>query len=136
MISRAESLIGMLSGMQSCVEFCPDMLPDGVSIDRILGALDFLSPIVIILHGSTVSHKKFSAKKTSDIDMVCVSIKAAFWPLEQLHKKINENLGNQTIKIDLSIVTYNGFLSLVKDGSSLSKSFSHGFSILYYEEKT
>lgn len=135
MIGRTESLNNMLRAVQSCVEFCPDMLPDGVSLSTILDAMTFLSPIIVILHGSTISHKKFSAKKTSDLDIVCVSNKAAFWPLELLHKRIKENLGDENIEIDLSIVSYNGFLSIVNGKSSLSKSLSHGFSILHQEEK-
>lgn len=135
MISRTESVINMLRAMQSCVEFCPDMLPDGVSLRTILDAMVFLSPIIVILHGSTVSHKKFSAKKTSDLDIICVSIKAHFWPLEQFHKRIKENIRDENIEIDLSIVSYYEFLSITKGKSSLSKSLSHGFAILHQEEK-
>ena len=135
MISRTESLVNMLRAMQSCVEFCPDMLPDDVSLSTILDALRFLSPMIVILYGSAVSHRKFSSKRTSDLDIVCVSIKAAFWSLEQLHKKIRENFRDVNVEIDMSIISYNGFLSIVKGRSSLSKSLNHGFSILYQEEK-
>jgi hypothetical protein len=135
MIDKTKVLVNVLKTMESYVEFCPDMLPNDISLSRILNALRFLSPTIIILHGSTVSRRKFSAKKNSDLDIVCVTVKAAFWSLEQLQTRIRENLGNEGVEIDLSIVSYNRFLSIAKGKSSLGKSLSHGFSISYYEEK-
>jgi hypothetical protein len=137
METKCVSLFRRLSNSESYVKFCPSMLPPSVTVKKILKVVEFLCPTTVILHGSNVSHKKFSTKKCSDIDIVCVSAKAAFFPLEQLHQKVKENIKKEGIEIDLdpSIVTPSAILSIIEGGSSLSKSLSHGFSILYCEEE-
>ncbi|MCK4478192.1 hypothetical protein KAU88_06670 [Candidatus Bathyarchaeota archaeon] len=131
MIRNYESLVNKLANIKSYVEFHPCMLPKGVSRYELINFFEFLSPIMLILHGSTISSAKFSMKKSSDLDIVCVSSKAAFWPLEQLYKRVKENLENEDIKIDVSIITYNELISIIEGESSLSTSFRHGFSLLY-----
>ena len=131
MIRNCESLINTLANIESYVEFHPCMLPKDISRHKLMTYFEFLSPIMLILHGSTVSGRKFSQKKNSDLDIVCVSSKAAFWPLEQLYERINEDFGNESIRIDVSIITYNELISVIEGESSLSISFKHGFSILY-----
>jgi len=130
-----ESLVNTLVKRGSYFEFHPRMLPKGISRCILMNYFRILSPIMLILHGSTISGAKFSTKKNSDLDIVCVSLKAAFWPLEQLYERIYENLKNEDIEIDVSIMTYNELLSIVEGESSLSTSFRHGFSILYEERK-
>jgi len=136
MTRTAQSLTDKLENMRSYVELSQDMLPKGVSAKGIQDALDFLSPIVVLVHGSRVSHRKFSTKKKSDLDILCVSIKAAFWPLEELYSKAQKNLEKQNVKIDLSIVSYRGFLSIFEERTALCDSLDHGFSVLYSEENT
>lgn len=128
-------MVRMARDLQSCTEFDPSMLPQGVSLDSMLRAMEILAPTLIVLHGSTVSHKKYSNKKISDLDLICVSIKAAFWPVEQLQRKVKEVFGNLNFAIDLTIVSRNEFLSIIEGKSSLGESLSHGFSILYSEEE-
>jgi len=135
MIRDYESLVDKLTNIKFHVEFHPCMLPKGISRYKLINFFGFLSPIMLILHGSTVSGTKLSMKKNSDLDIVCVSLKAAFWPLEQLYKRINENLENEDVKLDVSIITCNELLSIIEGKSSLSVSFRHGFSILYQEGK-
>lgn len=135
MIRDPVSFVKALSKAGSYIEFKPSMLPKGISRNKLIKHFEFLSPIVLILHGSTISGKKFSEKKDSDLDIVCVSLKAIFWPLEQLYKKMNENLERENTKIDVSIITSNEFLSIKEVGSSLNKSLDHGFSILYKRGK-
>ena len=131
MIKNHESLVNTLVNMESYVEFHPSMLPNNISRHKLMNYFEFLSPIMLILHGSTISRAKFSMEKNSDLDIVCVSSKAAFWPLEQLYERLKENLENEDIKIDVSIITYNELISIIEGESSLSTSFKHGFSILY-----
>lgn len=126
-----KSLINTLIKRESYFEFHPRMLPKGISRHKLMNYFKFLSPIMLILYGSTISGVKFSTKKSSDLDIVCISLKAAFWPLEQLYERIYENFENENIEIDVSIITYNELLSIVEGKSSLSTSFRHGFSILY-----
>jgi len=135
MIRNYGSLVITLANMESYVEFHPRMLPKGISKDKLMTYFEFLSPMMLILHGSTISGKKFSKKKKSDLDIVCVSLKAAFWPLEQLYERISENLENESVKIDVSIITHSELRSVMDGESSLSTSFKHGFSILYQEGK-
>ncbi len=130
-----ESLVNTLVNIESYIEFHPCMLPEGISKNKIMLHFGFLSPTILILHGSTISGTRFSKKKNSDLDIVCVSSKAAFWPLEQLYERIRENLENESIKIDASIITHGELRSLIEGESSLGVSFSHGFSILYQEGK-
>ena len=131
-----ESLVSLLTNKKSYVKFHPCLLPKSISISKLVGYFEFLSPVMLIIHGSTISKRKFSTKKSSDLDIVCVSSKAAFWPLEQLYKKLRENLQQERNKIDASIVTYNELASMVIGGaSSLSASFDNGFSILYRSER-
>jgi hypothetical protein len=118
MEGQSQTLVNTLRNKKSYVGFRPNMLPKGLSASRIVAALEFLSPFVIILHGSAVSNKRFSA---------------AFWPLEQLYERTDENLRSEVTGVDLSIVTHNGLLSIIDGGSSLSTSLDHGFSILYHE---
>lgn len=135
MIRKYESLANTLINLESYVEFDPCMLPKGISRNKLMDYFEFLSPIMLILHGSTISTRKFSTRENSDLDIVCVSSKAAFWPLEQLYKRLDENLENEDIKIDVSIITQNELLSIIEEKSSLSMSFKHGFSMLYHEGK-
>ena len=135
-ITVGSILASKLQKMKGFTDFDLSMLPKGLSVERLVKALNFLSPSIIIIHGSKVSKKKFSNKPRSDLDIVCVSAKAAFWPIEELIKNARKNFGAQEVDIDLSIVTYNGLLSIVKGESSISRSFNHGFSILQCEEAT
>ena len=130
-----ESLVDTLVNIESYIEFHPCMLPEGISRNELMTYFGFLSPTMLILHGSTISGTKFSKKKNSDLDIVCVSSKAAFWPLEQLYERVSENLENESIKIDVSIITHDELRSVMEGESSLGVSFKHGFSILYQEGK-
>ena len=133
MILNSELLVNTLLSKESHVEFHPCILPKSVSKTKLMNCFEFLSPILLILHGSTISRKKFSTKKNSDLDIVCLSLKAAFWPLTELYEKIDQNLKDEDIKIDVTIITYNELLSILDGSSSLGVSFSHGFSILFQE---
>jgi len=87
------------------------------------------------MHGSRISRLKFSTKRVSDVDIICVSSKAAFWPLEQLYKKLRENLKEDKNAIDVSIITYLELASIITEGSSsLSSSIDNGFSVIYMRE--
>lgn len=126
-------IVNKLQEMSSYVEFRDDMLPDGLTVDQLLSKLSFLSPVILLLHGSKISHRKFSNKNYSDLDLVCVSVKAAFWPIDKLMEEAQYNLRFDKIKIDLSIITNNGFSSIIDGNSSISRSFANGFSIIHYE---
>jgi len=131
-----EFLVSLLTNNKAHVEFHPSLLPNGISINELISYFDFLAPVILIIHSSTISKRKFSTKKNSDFDIVCVSSKAAFWPLSQLYKKLRENLQQERINIDVSIVTSNELISILTGGSSsLRASFDNGFSILYRKEK-
>lgn len=108
------------------------MLPEDITYYQLIEALAFLSPILIILHGSRVTGQKFSEKEFSDLDVVCVSSKAAFWPIDELFKEARKsNLPN----VDLSIITLNAILCLLEksNSSSLAVSLRHGFTVIYSE---
>ncbi|MGD0996189.1 MAG: hypothetical protein ABR909_11780 [Candidatus Bathyarchaeia archaeon] len=120
---------------RSYVKFQPCFLPKGTSCKKLIHYFEFLSPIMLIMHGSRISRLKFSTKRVSDVDIICVSSKAAFWPLEQLYKKLRENLKEDKNAIDVSIITYLELASIITEGSSsLSSSIDNGFSVIYMRE--
>lgn len=133
MNTKCEGYIKKLIDMSSYFQFEDKMLPNNISVESLKNGFNFLSPEVLLLHGSNVSGKKFSNKKTSDLDVICVSHKAAFFPLKQLYEKLESNFQKEKIKIDASIISCNELSSLIKCKTSLGVSLSHGFSIIYYE---
>ncbi|MCJ7496513.1 MAG: hypothetical protein MUO78_00015 [candidate division Zixibacteria bacterium] len=116
------------------IPFNKSMLPTDVSRENILKYLLFMSPSILILHGSQVSKKRHSSFGKCDLDIICVTIKASFWPLSQLYEQFCKNTRGVSTKIDLSILSYSRFLSVLKGETSLSISLNNGFSILYMED--
>ena len=108
------------------------MLPDKIQVEDISIHLEFLSPRVLILHGSSVSKKRYSPFGESDLDIICVTEKCGFWSMDHLYEKFHENTKDMPIKIDLSILTCSRFLSVLEENNSaLSYSLKNGFTILW-----
>lgn len=116
------------------IPFDQSVLPKELSLKEILGHFNFLSPTILLLHGSHISKKRYSPSGKPDLDIICVSRKAAFWPLNQLYDRFYTNIKNLQTKIDLSILTYSQFLSVFQGNASLSISLNNGFTILYLED--
>ena len=116
------------------IPFNQSILPKELSLDEILSYFKFLSPTILILHGSHISKKRYSPSGKPDLDIICVSKKATFWPSTELYEKFYKNIKNLQIKIDLSLLTYTQFLSVFQGDTSLSISLNNGFTILYMED--
>ena len=129
--TEIELLVSELVNNKAYVKFNPRMLGDDITLNQLMSYFEFLSPIMILMHGSTVSKKRFSDKNNSDLDIVCVSPKAAFWPLEQLYNRLDSNLKHERTRIDVSIISVSEFITILDRNSSLSTSFTHGFAILH-----
>ncbi len=115
------------------IPFNQSILPKKLSLDEILSYFEFLSPTLLILHGSLISKKRYSPSGKPDLDIICISKKAAFWPLNELYYNFYNKSKNLQIKIDLSILTYTQFISFFQGNTSLSISLNNGFTILYVE---
>ena len=123
-------MVQELRKLESFIVFDPAMISKKISLNELECIFGFLSPLIFILHGSTISRKKYSQKIGSDLDLICVTSKAAFWSLGKLHHKVRQNLSKQKIKFDVTIITSNECLSLIDSQSSLKKSLDHGFTII------
>jgi hypothetical protein len=114
------------------VSFDQYMLPNNIQVEDICQCLEFLSPRVLILHGSSVSKKRYSPFGESDLDIICVTEKCGFWSMNHLYEKFRENTKNMPIKIDLSILTCSRFLSVLEENNSaLGDSLKNGFTLLW-----
>ncbi len=114
------------------VSFDQYMLPDNIQVEDICQCLEFLSPRVLILHGSSVSKKRYSPFGESDLDIICVTEKCGFWNMNHLYEKFRENTKCMPIKIDLSILTCSRFLSVLEENNSaLGDSLKNGFTLLW-----
>jgi hypothetical protein len=114
------------------ISFNRHMLPDNIQVEEICQCLEFLSPRVLILHGSSVSKKRYSPFGESDLDIICVTEKCGFWSMNHLYEKFRENTKNIPIKIDLSILTCSRFLSVLEvNNSALGDSLKNGFTLLW-----
>lgn len=121
-----------LKNKSSMVPFDESMLPNEISLEYLYKSLEFLSPVLLILHGSSVSKKRYSPVGDADLDIICVTIKSGFWSFDNLYEKFQENTKNVTIKIDLTILTCSRFLSVLEENSSsLSYSLGNGFTVLW-----
>ncbi len=130
-----QSLSEVLMRKESYVEFRDDMLPMGMSASCLISIFEDLAPTMLIVHGSKVSSVKFSVKQISDLDIICVTVKAAFWPLKDLFATIRSKTAKVPIVLDTSIVTGNQLLSSISGNSSLWASLENGFSIILTVEK-
>lgn len=115
------------------VPFDKSILPDGVKLEDILESLTFLSPVLLILYGSTVTRKRYSPSGESDLDIVCVTMKSGFWHLDHLYEEFKQNAKYMDVEIDLSILTCNEFCSVLDGNSSLSMSLTDGFTVLWMD---
>ncbi|MCK4827587.1 hypothetical protein KA005_68295 [bacterium] len=115
----------------SYVQFNSSMLPEGMSLDNILQLFEFLSPEYIILHGSSVSKIRYSLEGMSDLDLICVTPKAAFWSLTELYSSFHEQNTRLEVPLDISILTNSELYSVIYGDTSLSVSMKKGFTILY-----
>lgn len=112
------------------------MLPHGVLIKDILSSSSFLSPQIIIEHGSNVTKIRYSPNDSSDIDIIIASFKKSFWPTDYLYEivksKFRKNMPNS--KFDISLVSPRELILSIQEETSLGESLIQGFAILYPEE--
>jgi len=127
------SVISFLKSMQSYKKFDTGMLPLDISKQDIISSFKFISPQIILVHGSSVTNTRYSPDDSGDIDIIVASTKCAFWPLEKLYDEIKYRL-NQKLRIlvDVCLVTPNGLFAHIKNTTSIGQSLKHGFTILYY----
>ncbi|MDO9592560.1 MAG: hypothetical protein Q7I98_05115 [Erysipelotrichaceae bacterium] len=119
----------------SFIPFNQSMLPGGILLTDILRTMDFLSPEIVILHGSSVSKMRFSPLGNMDLDIICASRKAPFWSLENLYERYYELMDNENVNVDLTILSHSGLLAVLKDTkTSLNDSINNGFTILHKME--
>ncbi|MFX1286704.1 MAG: hypothetical protein ACFFB5_23910 [Promethearchaeota archaeon] len=119
-------------------KFTDEILPQNVTSRDLWLMFDFLSPVLIVIHGSRVSKIKYSKKRISDVDIVIVTLKYSFWPLleirNEIHKRISQN--SHIDFLDISITSPQGLISHIKNRTSLGLSLREGFSyILRYENE-
>lgn len=135
MIFNKTDLETSLSTLESFKEFKEEMLPPHITSEDLLSKLDFITPYLIIGHGSRVSGNSYSTKSEQDLDLVIVSLKVAFWTLDELYNEIRTVFEKSyEDEIDFSLVTPRGLISHINGKSSLGKSLSQGFTIIYQRD--
>ena len=112
------------------------MLPCGVSINDILSLSSFLSPQIIIEHGSNVTNIRYSPDGDRDIDIIIVFVKKSFWPTDYLYEHVKNNFRKNMpdSRFDLTLVSPRELIFNVQQETSLGESLRQGFTILYPEK--
>lgn len=120
-----------LKSLKSYKPFNPCFIPVGVTLSNIERIFDFISPSIIILHGSCVTGKRYSPI-SKDIDIILINNKHIFWDMESIFQVIDINKNKEKILIDfdISITTQKGFINHLKNETSLGVSINQGFSII------
>lgn len=129
--------IDILKSLKSFIDYDETTLPPKLSPQKIVFALRFISPQIILVHGSYVSKVRYSTKENQDFDIIIVSIKIPFWSNEILYKEIRDRLSqlSKLIKFDISLVTPRGLFAHIYGKTSLGQSILQGFTILYPGER-
>lgn len=127
--------MGALKSHKSFYEFKSYMLPDEISIKNIISLSIFLSPQIIIEHGSQVTNIRYSPSGNSDIDLIIVTFKKSFWPSDYLYENVKYKFQKYMpiVKFDITLVSPIELISNIKDETSLGESLIQGFTILYPE---
>ena len=101
------NLLSILRSQESFYEFDFHMLPKGIIVKDIITISSFLSPQIIIEHGSYVTKKRYSPDGISDIDLIIVTLKKSFWPTDYLYDNIKYKFYEYfpDIKFDLTLVS-------------------------------
>lgn len=133
----SSDIVDILKSLKSFVNYDETMLPPNLSTQKIVSALGFISPQIILIHGSYVSKVRYSMKEYQDFDIIVASIKTPFWIKENLYKEIQDRVSQLStqIKFDVSLVTPCGLLAHIYGKTSLGQSILQGFTILYPGER-
>lgn len=125
-------MVSVLKSLKSFYKFENTMLPPEISIQDIISASRFISPQMILIHGSYATKVRYSPNEDQDFDMIIVSIKIPFWSKEDLYKDIRDRFQqlSKSIKFDISLVTLRGLLAHIHEKTSLGQSILQGFTIL------
>jgi hypothetical protein len=126
------NLLFILRSQESFYEFDCSMLPKGVMIKDIILLSAFLSPQIIIEHGSYVTKKRYSPNGRSDIDIIIATLKKSFWPTDYLYNSTKQKFPD--IKFDVTLVSPTELIFNIQKKTSLGKSLIQGFTILYPEK--
>jgi predicted nucleotidyltransferase len=128
-----DSKLDFLLCMKSYEKFKKEMLPPEISSRSIISALEFISPELILVHGSYVTKIRHSIGGEKDIDLVIVSIKIPFWSIDDLHKEITQRLEpiSKSAKFDISLTTPTGLMAHINGKTALGLSLLQGFTVLY-----
>jgi hypothetical protein len=129
-------LLTLLRSLKSFKEYESHMLPCGVSINDILSLSSFLSPQIIIEHGSNVTNIRYSPDGDRDIDIIIASFKKSFWPTDYLYEHVKNNFRKNMpdSRFDLTLVSPRELIFNVQQETSLGESLRQGFTILYPEK--
>jgi len=136
LLITTSGLVNFLKSLKSFYEFEELMLPSEISIPKLYTTLKFISPQIILAHGSYITKVRYSPEGSPDLDITIVSIKIPFWSKEVLYKEIQDKLSqlSKSIKFDVSLVTPRGLLAHIYGKTSLGQSILQGFTILYFGE--
>jgi len=131
--NKTSKTVDFLTSLKSCLGFKREMLPPTIAPENLISALQFISPQLILIHGSCITKIRYSPEGSKDIDLVVVSIKAAFWPIGDLCKEIRRRLSriSRSIKFDISLTTPSRLIAHINGRTSLGQSLLQGFIILY-----
>jgi len=128
-------IISLLKSLDSFYTFNDDMLPTDIKKEEILNLSSFLSPNLILIHGSFVTKIRYSPNSESDLDLIIASFKKSFWNYNYLNETIRNrfySLSN-AIKFDISLISPYEVYNHIYERTSLGISILQGVSILYPE---
>lgn len=112
------------------------MLPKGVFINDIILASSFISPQIIIEHGSFVTNIRYSPNGVCDLDIIIVTFKKSFWPTDYLYNVIINKFKDYIpiTKFDITLISPSELVCSILERTSLGESLLQGFTILFPEE--
>lgn len=125
-------IVNILKSLKSFYKFEDNMLPPEIPIQDIIAASTFISPQIILIHGSYVTKVRYSHDGNQDFDLIVASIKNSFWSKDYLYNEIRSRFQQfSPIKLDISLSSPYGLLAHIYEKTSLGQSLLQGFTILY-----
>jgi hypothetical protein len=126
-------ILTILKSSKSFYIFDNNMVPCEISIRDLIDVSRFISPQIILIHGSYVTKVRYSPEGDPDFDLIIASSKISFWSMRHLYKEVLYRFQklSPTIKFDISLASPYDVLNHVYNKTSLGQSITQGFTILY-----
>jgi len=126
-------ILNVLVSFESFYSFDDDMVSSDISIKEVIAISSFISPQIILIHGSYVTKVRYSPEDDPDFDLIIASFKIPFWSKRHLYDEIRDRFQKvcPTTRFDISLTSPYDLLNHVYNKTSLGQSIIQGFTIMY-----